>query len=243
MSEPETDHRHGTHAKECCGCGGGTAAAGLTSTRVTDPVCGMKVDPATSKHRYDHDGVTYHFCSDGCRTKFAADPAKYLAQAGDTKSATDPVCGMKVDPATSKHRYEHGGTTFHFCSAKCQAKFSADPDSYLKPKPVEQVKPGAIYTCPMHPEIRQVGPGSCPICGMALEPVEVTADAVPNHELADMSRRFWAGLVLTFPVLILEMGGHIPWLGLHNLVSSQASIWVQFVLSTPVVLCLGRCPL
>ncbi|MBC7736650.1 MAG: heavy metal translocating P-type ATPase, partial [Candidatus Saccharibacteria bacterium] len=186
MSQPEADHRHGTHAKGCCGCGGGAATAGLPGTVVTDPVCGMKVDPATSKYHVDH-----------------------------------------------------AGTIFHFCSAKCLAKFSADPDSYLKPKSVEQAKPGAIYTCPMHPEIRQVGPGSCPICGMALEPVEITADAAPNHELADMSRRFWIGLVLTLPVLVLEMGGHIPWLGLHNLVSPQASIWVQFVLSTPVVLWAG----
>ncbi len=239
MNHPETEHHHGTNAKGCCGCGGGATPPGSPNTLVTDPVCGMQVDPATSKHRHDHDGGTYHFCSAGCRTKFAAEPAKYLAQAGDTKSAIDPVCGMKVDPATSKHRFDYGGTTFHFCSAKCQAKFSADPDSYMKPKSIAQAKPGAIYTCPMHPEIRQVGPGGCPICGMALEPVEITADAGPNHELADMSRRFWIGLVLTLPVLVLEMGGHIPWLGLPNLVSPQASIWVQFVLSTPVVLWAG----
>jgi Cu+-exporting ATPase len=80
--------------------------------------------------------------------------------------------------------------------------------------PPAPIKAGAIYTCPMHPQIRQAGPGNCPICGMALEPVEATADAAPNLELADMSRRFWIGLVLTLPVFILEMGGHIPWLGL-----------------------------
>jgi Cu+-exporting ATPase len=102
-----------------------------------------------------------------------------------------------------------------------------------------RAKPGTLYTCPMHPQIRQFGPGSCPICGMALEPVEVTADAVPNHELADMSRRFWIGLVLALPVFILEMGGHIPWLGLAKLVPEQWAIWIQFALSTPVVLWAG----
>ena len=151
----------------------------------------------------------------------------------------DPVCGMKVDPATSGHRVDHGGKTFHFCSAGCQTKFVADPEAYLKPKSAGPSKPGAIYTCPMHPQIRQVGPGSCPICGMTLEPVEVTAEAAPNNEPADMSRRFWIGLVLTLPVFLLEMGGHIPWLGLGNLVPEQWSIWIQFALSTPVVLWAG----
>jgi Cu+-exporting ATPase len=163
---------------------------------------------------------------------------------GDTAASpamtvTDPVCGMKVDTATSKHRVEHGGTTFHFCSNGCRTRFEADPEKYLAPKAPEATKPAAIYTCPMHPQIRQVGPGSCPLCGMALEPVEVTADAVPNHELADMSRRFWIGLVLTLPVFILEMGGHVPSLGLAHLVPEQWSIWIQFALATPVVLWAG----
>jgi Cu+-exporting ATPase len=151
----------------------------------------------------------------------------------------DPVCGMKLDPATSKHRFDHGGKTFHFCSDSCQTKFAAAPETYLKSKAAAPVKAGTIYTCPMHPQIRQVGPGNCPICGMTLEPVEVTADAVPNHELIDMSRRFWIGLVLTLPVFILEMGGHIPGLGLHELVPMQTSIWIQFALATPVVLWAG----
>jgi P-type Cu+ transporter len=100
-------------------------------------------------------------------------------------------------------------------------------------------KAGVIYTCPMHPQIRQVGPGSCPICGMTLEPVKATADVTENKELTDITRRFWVGLVLTLPVFILEMGGHIPALGLHDLVSPRISIWIQFVLSTPVVLWAG----
>jgi Cu+-exporting ATPase len=164
--------------------------------------------------------------------------------AADAGLVLDPVCGMKVDPATSKHRLEHTGTTFHFCSAGCRAKFEADPKKYLKPKEAAAAlatapRKGAIYTCPMHPEIRQEGPGNCPICGMALEPLEITAEAGPNHELIDMMRRFWIGLALALPVVVLEMGAHIPGLRLHQLVSPTASTWIQFLLATPVVLWAG----
>ena len=152
--------------------------------------------------------------------------------------ATDPVCGMKVDPATSKHRAEHEGEAFHFCSASCRTKFVADPQHYLAPKTATPPAPtGSIYTCPMHPEVRQVGPGSCPICGMALEPVEITAEAGPNHELVDMTRRFWVGAALAVPVVVLEMGGHI--FNLHHLVSPVVSTWVQFAFASPVVLWAG----
>jgi P-type Cu+ transporter len=157
----------------------------------------------------------------------------------------DPVCGMSVDPATAKQRLTHEGHDYVFCSARCREKFQANPAAYLKPAEQKPpTSPGAasdkaIYTCPMHPRVRQAGPGTCPICGMALEPVVVTADAAPNEELADMSRRFWIGLVLALPVFVLEMGGHIPALGLHNLVPMQTSIWIQFALSTPVVLWAG----
>ncbi|MCO6416186.1 YHS domain-containing protein, partial [Siccirubricoccus sp. KC 17139] len=149
---------------------------------------------------------------------------------------------MKVDPATSKHRLEHGGTTFHFCSAGCRTKFEADPDKYLKPETAAAptaAQKAAIYTCPMHPEIRQQGPGNCPICGMALEPLEVTAEAAPNEELADMTRRFWIGLALTIPIFVLEMGAHLPGLDLHHLVPPRVSVWIQFLLGTPVVLWAG----
>ncbi|EDX80464.1 copper-translocating P-type ATPase [Brevundimonas sp. BAL3] len=101
----------------------------------------------------------------------------------------------------------------------------------------EPAVPGAIYTCPMHPEIRQEGPGSCPICGMALEPETVTAEAPPNHELIDFTRRFWVGLVLTLPVFALEMGGHLA--NLHMFIPGQMSNWIQFALATPVVLWCG----
>src|SRR6202453_3590968 len=105
--------------------------------------------------------------------------------------------------------------------------------------PPGPIKAGAIYTCPMHPQIRQAGPGNCPICGMTLEPVKATAAVGENHELTDMTRRFWVGSALTVPVFVLEMGGHIPALGMHELISPQVSTWIQFALSTPVVLWAG----
>ncbi len=158
---------------------------------------------------------------------------------GRGAAAMDPVCGMSVDPHTARHRAEHEGRTYYFCSAGCRAKFVAGPETYVAqtasaPAPVPQ---GTIYTCPMHPEIRQVGPGSCPICGMALEPLLAGAEAGPNPELADMSRRFWIGLALTLPVLVLEMGGHLT--GLHALIPVRVSGWIQAGLATPVVLWAG----
>jgi len=154
---------------------------------------------------------------------------------------TDPVCGMKVNPATSRHSFAHNGVTTYFCGEGCRAKFAGAPETYLKSndKVAASAQAGVMFTCPMHPQIRHPGPGNCAICGMALEPLEVTAEAVPNHELADMSLRFWIGLVLTLPVFVLEMGGHIPALRLHELVPDGISTWVQFALSTPVVLWAG----
>jgi P-type Cu+ transporter len=151
----------------------------------------------------------------------------------------DPVCGMTVDPATSKHRFDHVGTTYHFCSAGCRTKFAADPAKYLDKAaaPPADVPEGTIYTCPMHPEIRQVGPGSCPICGMALEPELASLEAGPNPELADMTRRFWIGAVLSLPPVVLEMGGHLA--GSHGWVDQTLSNWIQLVFATPVVLWAG----
>ncbi|MDO8400547.1 MAG: heavy metal translocating P-type ATPase [Bradyrhizobium sp.] len=153
----------------------------------------------------------------------------------------DPVCGMTVDPATAKHRFDHEGKTHYFCSAGCRTKFAADPKAYLggnKPKAQETQAPeGAVYTCPMHPQIRQVGPGSCPICGMALEPEVASLDTPPNPELADMTRRFWIGLVLALPAVVLEMGGHL--VGGHGWVDPTLSNWIQLVFATPVVLWAG----
>lgn len=155
-------------------------------------------------------------------------------------SAIDPVCGMTVDRATTRNQATHAGNDYHFCSERCHDKFVADPQAYIGATPSSQshhVDTAAIYTCPMHPQIRQTGPGACPICGMALEPETVTADSGPNAELADMTQRFWVALVLTLPVFALEMGGHLT--GLMMLVGKQASNWTQFALATPVVLWAG----
>jgi len=158
----------------------------------------------------------------------------------DNTKAKDPVCGMTVDPHTTPHRHSHHGKTYYFCSGGCRTKFAASPKKYLDPsarEPAAPVPEGTIYTCPMHPEVRQTGPGSCPICGMALEPEMPTAAAGPNPELVDMSRRFWIGLVLTAPVVVLEMGGHLT--GLHQFVGQTLSNDLQLLFATPVVLWAG----
>ena len=151
----------------------------------------------------------------------------------------DPVCGMWVDPATTAHKAVFQGQEVFFCSAGCKSKFEKEPDRYTasapEPKPAQPA--GTIYTCPMHPQIRQVGPGSCPICGMALEPEVVSVEDQPNPELKDMSRRFWVGLALALPVLALEMGGHLT--GLTMRLGGQTSAWIQFALASPVVLWSG----
>ncbi|MDE8654641.1 heavy metal translocating P-type ATPase [Novosphingobium album (ex Liu et al. 2023)] len=153
---------------------------------------------------------------------------------------TDPVCGMTVDPGKTVHHAAHAGQDYHFCSAGCRTKFVANPEAYLDKPAVSavQVPAGTIWTCPMHPEIREDQPGACPICGMALEPEMVTADTGPSAELVDMTRRFWIALVLALPVFILEMGGHL-FPALHHLVPIKISIWIQFALATPVVLWAG----
>jgi P-type Cu+ transporter len=164
-------------------------------------------------------------------------PLETATTAGKVK---DPICGMDVDPQTTPYKTTHNGHSQYFCSAGCRTKFLADPAKYLAPKaPIktEAVDRNVEYTCPMHPQIRQMGPGSCPICGMALEPTTATSDDGPNHELADMTRRLWVGLALALPVFALEMGGHLT--GLMMLVEKQNSNWIQFALATPVVLWAG----
>jgi Cu+-exporting ATPase len=158
----------------------------------------------------------------------------------------DLVCGMWVDPQRTPHHAEHDGQTFHFCSAGCRTKFLSDTARYLKAEqsrstqlsaPANTATGGVIYTCPMHPQIRQVGPGSCPICGMALEPLKATADTGPNPELVDMTRRFWIGLTLSVPVVAVEMGAHF--LGLAHAIPATISNWIQLALASPVVLWAG----
>jgi Cu+-exporting ATPase len=158
---------------------------------------------------------------------------------------------MDVDRATGQHHAEYDGQTYYFCSAHCKAKFETNPETYLDvtagsephtphepDDAMGELTEAAEWTCPMHPEIRQPGPGSCPICGMALEPAMVTADTGPSPELADMTRRFWVGVALSTPVLILGMGGDL-FPAIHDVISEEASTWIQLVLATPVVLWAG----
>ncbi|MEX2647545.1 MAG: heavy metal translocating P-type ATPase [Alphaproteobacteria bacterium] len=146
--------------------------------------------------------------------------------------ARDPVCGMAVTVATAEHVHDHAGLRYYFCNPRCRDKFIAEPARFLAPPEAAPAPAGAIYTCPMHPEVRQTGPGTCPKCGMALEPLDVTAvDEGPDPELVDFTRRFWIGLSLTLPVVALEMGGHaFGW---------AAQPWLQLAFATPVVLWAG----
>jgi Cu+-exporting ATPase len=151
----------------------------------------------------------------------------------------DPVCGMQVDPHTAKWAHEHAGHTYYFCNPRCLEKFRADPMRYLAPavasEPVRASESPREYVCPMHPEIVRNKPGSCPICGMALEPRTATADDEPNHELHDMNRRFWISLIATVPVFALGMSGMIPGQPVEHALGMRAVVWIQCVLATPVV--------
>jgi len=156
----------------------------------------------------------------------------------DKALARDPVCGMSVDPATADYRCDHDGATYYFCASGCRTKFVADPARYLgpKPAPAPAAPPGTIYTCPMDPEVRQEGPGACPICGMALEPETPSAEAGPNEELIDMKRRLWFALALSVPLVVLDMGGHL-WR--PEQLTPALSRWIELLLATPVALGAG----
>jgi heavy metal translocating P-type ATPase len=202
----------------------------------TDPVCGMQVEPKLTRS-VTYDGRAYYFCSQGCKDKFRADPLRYLKPAA---TEIDPVCGMKVAP-NPERSVEHDGRTYYFCCPGCQQKFRADPERYLRgerePMRAPADKPAAkdaIYTCPMHPEVRQVGPGTCPLCGMALEPLEATAEE-DTSELDDMRRRLWIGAILTVPLLALAMSDLVG-LDLAHRLGQRLFGWLQALLATPVVL-------
>jgi len=183
-----------------------------------------------SDHRSDH---AHHGaqCPHGGHGHAKSTPAP-------EERAIDPVCGMAVDAHTTPHRAEHRGRPYYFCSAGCRQKFIADPQRHLGGAAEQEAVPeGTIYTCPMHPEIRQVGPGSCPICGMALEPELATPESGPNPERADMSRRLWIALLLTAPIVALDMGTHLA--GAPGMVRPATSNLIQLALATPVVLWAG----
>ena len=227
--------------------------------KARDPICGMSVDTTSAKHRSEHAGQTFYFCCAGCKTKFDAEPTRYaqatplaiampkpalhvLPMAGHSHAASaavsmtkDPVCGMTVDPATTPHRAEHEGHTHYFCAAGCKQKFIANPATYLQEHRAPVVAlAGATYTCPMHPEVQQEGPGDCPLCGMALEPMMPSLDEDDTAEVRTMQRRLGLLVVLTLPVFLLamlpHMGMHLPtgWTGL--------AAWTEAVLASIVVL-------
>jgi Cu+-exporting ATPase len=202
-----------------------------------------------SEHRHHHCHAAAPATGRGVG-RHGGDPASAAGEAhGDRAAAAglvkDPVCGMEVDPRSAGNKATHAGRIYHFCSARCRDRFAADPARYVLPAAAEAAPAGTepaapagtIYTCPMHPEIQEVGPGPCPICGMALEPLLATAAAGPDPELADMSRRLRVGVILSLPVLALAMGGHVT--GLATFLGGQSSNWVQLVLATPVVLWAG----
>jgi P-type Cu+ transporter len=281
-----------------------------------DPVCGMTVERATARHTLNHAGNTYYFCCAPCLEKFRTSPEKYLQKKSAPlvmlgtpahhPSATplvnlsnpkvssppanqvkDPVCGMIVDPANAKHKFDHAGQTYYFCCAGCLDRFRAAPEKYLasaksaapliplkstassppasssqkttyvcpmdpevrqdhpgpcpkcgmalepeNPLPVTRIE----YTCPMHPEIVRPGPGSCPICGMTLEPRTITAKEEENPELRDMSCRFWVSTALTVPLLAVAMLGMLPSMPVQQALRGAWLPWLELMLATPVVL-------
>ncbi|TBC88411.1 heavy metal translocating P-type ATPase (plasmid) [Rhizobium leguminosarum] len=226
----EHDHPH-SHADgdDHCHCGHDQEKA--ADVMIRDPVCGMTVDPQAGKPSLEHEGRTYHFCSEGCRTKFAAAPEDYL-------TAKDPVCGMTVDRSTAKHFLKVDGEKFYFCSAACQAKFEADPSAYRNGKrpPAKPALTGTLYTCPMHPEVVSDRPGDCPKCGMALEPMGIPpADEGPNPELVDFVRRLSVSATFAVPLLALSMG---PMFGLplRETIGEPQATYIELLLATPVVL-------
>jgi Cu+-exporting ATPase len=171
-----------------------------------------------------------------------------MANDGSVAMEKDPVCGMNVDPNRTEHRHLHGGKTFYFCSSSCQAAFAKDPAKYLAPAAPQQPQRSAehpkaepsgkgarTYTCPMHPEIVRDAPGTCPICGMALEPREVALEDQESPELTDMKRRLWIGALFTAPLVLLEMGPHLFGSGEHVFLSPRVTSWIELVLATPVV--------
>ncbi len=187
----------------------------------------------------------------------------YSLTGGGTRAAKDPVCGMEVNPEVASASHEHGGEMYFFCSTHCLEKFRAQPAKYLAHltlPPVEaqhaaSLRPraggvqgpspnfpatGKMFTCPMHPEISREGPGSCPICGMALEPRTATEEEETNPELVDMTRRFWTSLALSAPLLFLSMSEMVSGQPMQHVLPARLLTFIQFALATPVVLWVGR---
>ena len=211
-----------------------------------DPICGMRVSPKSAAATYETEVETVYFCAVSCKDKYVSELGTGSAEKEKGSEAeslvrsdehVDPVCGMKVRSASAAGQYEFGGKSYFFCSEHCLNKFRAAPADFLDTRedstaPLAQE--GVEYTCPMHPEIVQMGPGSCPICGMALEPRVVSLTDEPDPELLSMTRRFRISAVLTLPIFLMAMSELVP--GLQGLVPARGSLWIQFLLATPVVI-------
>jgi Cu+-exporting ATPase len=226
-----------------------------------DPVCGMSVTIATAKTTHTHAGRTFYFCNPKCKEKFAAEPARYLAEAAGAAAspppalapagdgtAIDPVCGMSVDIAGAKLTHVHDGRTFYFCAPVCRTRFAADPMRYLDPAAkaraaeaaAKALPKGTTYTCPMCPQIVRDGPDVCPICGMALEPMGIPpADARPNPELVDFLQRLQVGAAFALPLFILSMGAHVG-IPFHQWIAPRVLQFIEMALALPVVVWCGK---
>jgi P-type Cu+ transporter len=208
-----------------------------------DPVCGMKVNPATAKHFYEHGGKNYYFCCAGCMEKFKADPAKYLEPKTPARPSGLVMLGSAPSPASPHLHPSHPSQSVNvayvcpMCPEVRESKPGACPSCGMALEPEVPVSSSRTeYTCPMHPEIVRPAPGSCPICGMALEPRTITAAAEENPELRDMTRRFWASLALTAPLMVIAMSAMVWQMPLHRILPGAALPWLELALATPVVL-------
>jgi Cu+-exporting ATPase len=222
----------------------------------TDPVCGMSIDPASAKHKFEHAGKAYYFCCAGCREKFRADPDRYLSQSAASASAMHSGTHVVNIGSASGAKRSLSNAGIVPLSGPAEAK-KEKQIAYVCPMcpEVRASRPGACprcgmalepempasaarveYTCPMHPQIVRPGPGSCPICGMTLEPRTVTAHDEDSPELREMTRRFWISLVLTAPLLAIAMADMLPGMPVQRLIPAGWLAWIELASATPVVL-------
>src|SRR5579883_2334238 len=216
--------------------------------RVTDPVCGMTIDPSAAAETVDRNGERFYFCCSGCARKFRerqqvapAAPRRGIAVQAvplteDATLVTDPVCGMRIDPKTAAETVDRGGERFYFCNPRCARTFRGESPG--GPPPVARAE-SSRWTCPMHPEVVRDGPGDCPICGMGLEPMTVSLDEAENPELTEMRRRFRISAALTAPVFLLAMGSMLWPHAASELLPGRLRAWLEAALATPVVLWCG----
>ena len=216
----------------------------------TDPICGMTVAPETAAANFEFGGKTTYFCSKNCFEKFKKQIETPKMQAApiqlgrkkvseaDFETHVDPVCRMLVQPSSAAAKFDYQAATYYFCAVGCLNKFRQNPAKFLgkdaKAEPMTGSDADVEYTCPMDPEIVQIGAGICPKCGMALEPMVISLDDKPDPEYLDMKRRFWISAALTLPVFALAMLEMLP--DFHQIIAPRHSLWIQFLLSAPVVL-------